>query len=787
VLAQIVGVLLADRALDPLACALALALLLTACGLRQPRLAAVAVALATAATAHGCRLERAEAGALLARGEHTLDARVAARHEVAAGVRLTLEIARPRLPRRVELFVPVAQGIAEPAAIAGATSGERWRLRARLHPLHAAVNPGSVDRTRRLERRGIGGRATLLNPALAVRTASAPGARLAHSFAEHRRRALEALARRGPGGALLGGLALGDRAGLRDERAAFAALGVAHLLAVSGLHLGLVLGVAYGVARRVLRWAPAVGLGVDARTGALGLALLSAIAYAGLAGLGLPLRRALVFALAAAACFRARRPGAGRAALWVAGSFLLALEPAAVFDLGAQLSFGATAALVYARGPVRRGALPGEPLVGRVEAGLRVAATGLAATAPLLAAHGLASSPLALIANVLLVPWTGIVLLPGALLATACAALGTGEFVVDTAAVLAGGTLALVETTAAALAAPVSAEPTSVWRLVGGGALGIAAICVSRTLTRAGLALSVVLILRLPALSSGSGPTGAVALDVGSGDALVLRSGPHAVLIDGGVALDPGVDLGRSRVVPALSALGIGQLDVVVATHADRDHVGGLPAVLEQLPVGELWIPDGQSSDTGFARLLERARRRGVSVRVISSASAPVVLGNALRLEPLWPPPGLVTKRRNAASIVLLATLGPTRLLLAGDLGAEGERALLAGAGRLDADVLKLGHHGSATSTRAGWLDAVRPSAAIVSAGCNRRGLPADQVLDRLRARGIAIWWTGRDGAVFVHSEPFAIHALAPGRRCARGLRLGPGRTGPLQAWAAQR
>jgi competence protein ComEC len=576
------------------------------------------------------------------------------------------------------------------------------------------------------------------------------------------------LEQRGRGGALVRALALGERSHLGGVQPAFAALGVAHLLAISGLHLSLVLGAAYGLARIVLRGVPVLGRTADARAVALGVALVCAGAYAAFAGLGIPLRRALIFALAAAVCWRVRRPGPGRSALWIAASVVIALEPAALFDLGTQLSFAATAGLVYARPPSRVSSRPVWRPLRLAEAGLRVSATALAATAPLLSAHALAASPVALLANLVLIPWTAVVLMPGALLASLCAALGIGDPLLSGVIGLADATLGVVEAAARALPSPAASLRPATWCLVLAGAAGCAAIRAAGTAARVGLALTVVLILRLSVLGSDIAVRGAVALDVGSGDALVLHSGEHAVLVDGGLARGDGVDFGRTRVLPALSALGIDRLDVVVATHADGDHVGGLPAVLERLPVGALWLPYGQLGDPGFDRLLQMAHRRRVPVHAISSASAGLTLGDSLRLEPLWPPEDLATSERNAASLVLLASLGRSRLLLTGDLGQAGERALLAAGRRLRADVLKLGHHGSATSTSAAWLDVVRPAAVIVSAACHRRGLPAPSVLQRLRARGISIWWTGRDGAVFIRPQPISIHALAPGRDCGR-------------------
>jgi carotenoid cleavage dioxygenase len=765
VIAQLGAVVLVDRAAPAAAYALAATAVLAGAWLRRVEWCVLAVALVASAAAFGSVLARAESDRALARGERVVDVRVAGRREVAAGRVLELQLAGAALPRRAELFVPAPAEGAPPLAIDHAARGERWRMRLRFRPPHAAVNPGAVDRVRQLARRGIGAQATLVHRELAVRTGRDAGAELARPLEWARRRALAVLSTRGQGGALVAALALGERSGLADARSAFAALGVSHLLALSGLHLGLVLAAAYAAARLVVRRLPA-RLARDPRAAALLFALAAAVAYATLAGLGVPLRRALTFAFAAALCLRARRPGAARSALWIAASGLIALEPAASFELGAQLSFAATAALVYARRATGSESAPQRAVLRVLVSGLRVSATALAATAPLLGAHGLGASAMGLGANLVLVPWTAAVLLPGALVAAGAAALGTAEPIVSLAVALADGTLGAVRATARTLPGLAPGPAPAAWAIGLAGALALAALRASRTPARVGWVLALVAALRIPGSGDASVPPQAIALDVGSGDALLLRSGGRAVLVDGGLALAGGIDLGRSRVLPALAALGVDELDVVVATHADADHAGGLAAVLDGLPVRELWLPAGQARDPGFAQLLRIARRGGVAWRSVSSASAARSLGPGLRLEPLWPPPELESGPRNATSLVLLARLGDIRLLLTGDLGRAGERALLASGRPLRADVLKLAHHGSATSTHAAWLDAVRPTVAILSAACARRGLPADAVLERLRRRGISLWWTGRDGAVFVGSRPLAVHALAPARRC---------------------
>ncbi len=214
----------------------------------------------------------------------------------------------------------------------------------------------------------------------------------------------------------------------------------------------------------------------------------------------------------------------------------------------------------------------------------------------------------------------------------------------------------------------------------------------------------------------------------------------------------------RFRVTPALARLGVSQLDLLVLTHADGDHVGAAAALAVRVPVAELWLP---GCDTHSAAILAVARRvaaTGGTVRQVQRG-APFDLGGA-SARILWPPPDvrLADGRcgkgmgRNDASVVLSLGFGGRRVLLTGDVEARAERELVAlGSEALTADVLKVAHHGSRTSSTPPFLEAVQPSVALVS-GALRLGTmpPHGEVLRRLRAAGAATWVTGRDGPVSV-------------------------------------
>jgi competence protein ComEC len=745
----------------------ALAVAVAAAGTRRARAraaAALLVAWCAGASSLALRIQDARSAADALPAERTVEASVDSTRLGVRGLRLALADVRAAdgeaapVPPRVLLLADPGERALEALA-----PGARVRARLRLRAWTPLRNPGRPSGEDAQRRAGIGAVATLADPLLWVPIPERNRASLAGWLHPLRRRAADRLRALGPGGGLLCALSLGERAGLSPSAEdAFARLGLAHLLSVSGLHLVLAAGLAYAPALALLRRSRTITARRDARVLALLASLAAAAAYAVLAGFEVPVRRSLVLVVAGAVALAASRSERAFHPLAAAALCVLAVSPEALFDAGAQLSFAACAGLIAA---ARRAPAPAPGLRGRVASLLRSTAAASAVSAPLAAWHGLPAAPLALLGNAVAVPWTGVALLPASLLAAALAPLPPWRpvaWVLFAAERLAAGTLDAV-LRAAPYSGATGAQGPAWPALALASLLGVAACRARSTLRACAAALASAGVLCIaPPSALPPGPPRFVALDVGAGDALLVQARDANLLVDAGTALAGRIDRGRDAVLPALRALGVRRVDLVVATHADLDHRGGLPAVLAALPVGALWLPAGSGADAGFAELRAAAAAAQVPVREAGSGTAPFAKGD-LRVEPLWPPPR-ARGTPNERSLALRVEVGARRLLLLGDLGAN-ERALLADRASLRADVLVLPHHGSARSSSSALLGAVDASVLVVSAPCGGRH-PHPDALRRARSAGGALWWTGRDGAVQVGlGERLVVAPYADARR----------------------
>ena len=452
---------------------------------------------------------------------------------------------------------------------------------------------------------------------------------------------------------------------------------------------------------------------------------------------------------------------------------LLALRPSALFEVGFQLSVGAVAALVtlvpiltaavleWGRRTTARSFVTGS-LVASVAATL--------GTAPALLVHFGAAPLGGLVLNLPAIPLTALTLAGG---------LGVAAFS-GWAPLLADG-FALFATAGARGLEWVSTLGASGlgWAAVRGywesplvliaSVAGLASIALWRRPTvrnRLALAAGTALVAAVwtfVATGRARPAFDVVFLDVGQGDAtiLALPNGEH-VLIDAGLR-SPYVDEGERTVVPHLERYGIDRLAALVLTHADADHIGGAQAVMEAIPVGRL-VTNGQDGESDlWAATLQTADSLAVPV-VSVAAGDTLAVDPSVRLRVLGPtseaPPG----DANDASVVLLAEHGQTRWLFPGDAESGAERGLLARYARaLDVDVVKVGHHGSRTSSTAGLVAAVgEPSFAVVSvARRNRYGLPNAEPLARWDRAGAQTLLTSAEGAVWLRSDGGAVSRVA--------------------------
>ncbi|HEY4668251.1 MAG TPA: ComEC/Rec2 family competence protein, partial [Tepidiformaceae bacterium] len=544
-----------------------------------------------------------------------------------------------------------------------------------------------------------------------------------------------------PEASLGAGIAFGRDAYLpRDLYDDFRTTGLAHLVAVSGSNVSLVGALAF------LVLAPLLG-----RRWAIAPAALLIVSYVLVAGMSASVVRAGIMAVVFLAGAALGRQQSALAALGLAAVAMTAVQPGAAQDIGFQLSLAATAGLIVFGPWIRHlleaglGALRLQSAVpGIVVEAAALTLSATAATLPIMWVNFGEISVVGPFTNMVAGPVFAMTFVLSLATAVVGLAWADGGWLLGLATYYPlAGIVWLGESAATVPGASVSAPETSgtfaagcyaLMALVGWPAYrylapsrpprrrGPAAKSFRRLSVAAGVGAIVFAAVPVSLLPiSGPGQLDVTLLDVGQGDAILVRTpAGRTVLVDGGPS-----GIGLARELGAVLPHWQRRIDVVLLTHPDEDHLAGLPHMLERLRTGAVADPGVTGTTTAYEIY---ALRSGARQTLAAGASFEL---DGVTFDVLWPPEGYESEQTNNHSLVLRITYGETVILLTGDIEASAQRQLLRTAD-VRADILQVPHHGSKNSA-VEFLSAVEAEVAVISVGeGNRYGHPAPEILDAL-------------------------------------------------------
>lgn len=596
-------------------------------------------------------------------------------------------------------------------------SGDCWQLKLKLNAPHGSMNPGGFDYETWLWRNRIGATGYVRDAQRCEQDWASPLDRWRQQAAGELAAALQGH----PMSGVVRALSVGERSGISDAQwRVFRHTGTSHLVAISGLHIGLVAGmVLFGV-----RWlSPRLpgGMRVPAITLASFFSAGAAALYALMAGFALPTQRALIMLLVVLGALLLRRRTTPSSLLALAALTVLVMDPLALLSPGFWLSFGAVAWILYlvsARVGTRRWTV-----------WLALQPALVLALAPMTLFWFGEASLAAPFANAVLIPAFFLVV-PAVLGAVILTLLWPAVGIPCLNGVADGLNLgwAALQFLAELPAAHFVLPQPGIW-VVALALLGVAYLLAPRGLPARWLGVLGLLPLLLAPPTPEQNSFKLTVLDVGQGLAAVVQTQTHVLLFDAGPRFRTGFDAGEALVLPYLRSQGITRLDQLIVSHGDIDHRGGVPAVLAGLPV---------------------ALRQGAGM------NHPCRTGDAWQwdgvdFEILHPNDESWTG--NDASCVLKVSSPGGRALLTGDVEALAERHLVHNA-NLATDVVVVPHHGSATSSSRAFVRALQAKYAIIPAGWhNRWNFPRPQVMARYREQHTSSMQTGVNGAISIEFD----------------------------------
>ncbi len=608
-------------------------------------------------------------------------------------------------------------------------AGQRWGLMLRLKRPHGFINPGGFDYEGWLFQRGIRVSGYVRESERNRLLGQSDGLVSIQRWRQAIRDRINVISTEPTAAALFNGLVIGDRSGIGQwQWQLFARTGTSHLIAISGLHIGILFGLTFFIVRRVWVLSKTLPLLLPAQLAAAVFGMIAAIIYAAMAGFAIPTQRALIMLLVFVVGYLLRRPPRPSRALAISLLLVVLWDPLAVLSAGFWLSYAAVSIIFFGISG-RVGKIGWLRQWGMVQ---WMVALGLA---PVLLALGLQVSLLAPLINLIAVPLFSFIVVPLCLLTVLLLFLIEplgAQLLVLANWMLSHGVACL---------SYLSGIPFVVWTAPGLPAwvwptvlVGIAILLSPGGVPARwlGLVLFAPIVLVRPAAPE-YGAVNITVLDVGQGLAVAVQTQFHTMLYDLGPRFSDDFDTGSAVVLPFLHSSGINRVDMLMLSNGDMDHSGGLSGVLGQVEIGSVQSgePGRLHVDAALCRAGDHWDWDGVYFKI------------------LHPAPDSVWEGNDSSCVLKIGAAGRS-ILIPGDIGKDVERLLLEHSREeLGSDLAIIPHHGSKSSSTMGFIQAVAPSYAIVSSGYrNRYGFPDPGVMERWRSVGAEVLNTAELGAV---------------------------------------
>jgi competence protein ComEC len=660
--------------------------------------------------------------------------------------------------------------------------GDRVRFSCKLYPPHGFHNPGGYSYERHLAFERIHTIGFLSNEKDLVKLGEGlknPIHFQMESWRDHIRQFLETEANPFSSG-IAKALVLGEQGDIPEEvKEHFIVTGIAHLLAISGDHLGIVALLSFSLMIWILKRSEYLLLTLDIKKWAAALTIPCLLLYTFIAGGGISVIRATIMVITFFISILFNRERHLLHTLALAAFLILIVSPPSLFDVAFQLSFMAVLSILYLVPRILQGLKQKgfsllikiswkENILKYILLSLLVTGVAIWGTAPLVAFHFNRFSVIGFITNLLFIPWVGFFIVPLSLIASLFSfffyPIATLFIHINDILIL-----ALLEVVAFFASVPDASfyvsTPTFFEIILFYLLLFLAVHLRKGKRTRyVFVGLCVVLILDLAFWNLKDlfqKDLRLTFIDVGQGDAILIEF-PEGkrMLMDGGGLYEDRFDIGKNVIAPFLWKKKIRRIDTLALTHPDPDHLKGLNFIASHFSIGQFWDNGFQTNSEPYLQLKKTLDERKIKTQSLNEESIPQSI-NGVEISILNPPVWDARERTvqnpldfNNSSMVMRLRFKNISVLLAADIGKEVEDRIVRKGCPLRADILKIPHHGSFTSSSLLFLERVKPAYAVLSVGKRNIGrLPHPEVIRRYEQLGTSILRTDQHGAVTVITD----------------------------------